>query len=262
MNEIHFKDNIEILRGLPDKSIDLILEDMPYNTTNLHFEYAVDFVEYWKERTRVIKDNGAIVLFGVQPFFTDLIQSNRKLFRYEIIWQKTQKTNFPNAKKMPLRGHENIGVFYKKLPTYNPQKYYSPTSYRHTRKKTPKQGLEYEGYSGGFSDKYQYTNDNGMVYPDSIIKFSNWNGALFGNADNATIHPTQKPLDLFRWIIRTYTNEGDTVFDGYVGSGTTALACIEEKRQFIVCEWNEEYYIKAKKRIEDETLRKRFTLGL
>jgi site-specific DNA-methyltransferase (adenine-specific) len=244
------KDCMEGMKLIADKSIDLIVTDPPYGSLNISWDKEQDYNLIFPEWFRICKDNAAILVFSHQPFATDVINASRKFFRYEIIWQKTQKTNFANAKKMPLRGHENILVFYKKLPTYNPQKYYSATGVRNRVKKGGKNGLEYEGYSGGFKDNYTYENIDGMMYPDSVVKFSNWNGALFGNTDHATVHPTQKPVDLIRYLIKTFSNPGETVFDGFAGSGTGVIACIQEAREYVAFELDKEYYDNAVKRIE------------
>lgn len=238
-------DNAEIIAQLPDKSVDMILEDMPYNTTNCDFEYAVDLKKYWAERLRIIKDNGVIVLTAQQPFASDLIHSCRKLFRYEIIWQKTNKLGFFNANKMPMRGHENILIFYKKLPTYNPQKY--KVDVNDLGRVRKQRSDRYDGYS---TDRGGQFIETGLRFPHSVITFSNHNGGGFGGkGKEKTVHPTQKPVELFRWLIRTYTNSGDIVFDGYGGSGTTALAATLENRKFCVCEWNEAYFDKANERL-------------
>ena len=247
-NKIHNCDNAEILAQLPDKSLDLILEDMPYNTTEIAFEYAVDLQKFWDLRLKKIKDNGAIVLTGQQPFTTDLIVSNRKLFRYEIIWEKTNKQGFLNANKMPLRGHENILLFYKSLPTYNPQKYFIGTqSWAKVHPPTKKRN---EAYSKKGYELISYE-DTGWRHPHTVVKISNHNGGGL-KGKQTTIHPTQKPLELFSWLIRTYTDEGDLVFDGFGGSATTAISCLREKRNFIVCEWDKDYFNKSQTRLANE----------
>jgi len=243
LNKIHLADNSEVLKAIPDKSIDMILEDMPYNNTSLHFDYAVDLQKFWAERLRVIKDNGAIVLTSQQPFTTDLINSNRKLFRFELIWEKTMKMGFYNANKMPLRGHENILVFYKKAPVYNPQKY---STGKITNRTSIQKENRYKGYGDAKPSVYQRTE---WRHPHSVIKVSNWNGALFGDNSKAVVHPTQKPIELFSWLIKSFTNPGATVFDGFAGSGTTALACIQENRNYVCCEWDEKYFQLAVNRI-------------
>lgn len=247
INKLHNCDNVEILAQLPDKSLDLILEDMPYNNTNLAFEYAVDLEKYWSARLPKIKDNGAIILTGQQPFSSDLIVSNRKMFRYEIIWKKTQPLGFLDAKKRPLRAHENILVFFKKTPTYNPQKTLkNDVPIGRTRKMRAGRADHYHKMRTG-----QYVED-GTRYPLSVLEISNWNGGGFVPNTQKAIHPTQKPVELFSWLIRSYTNEGDLVFDGFGGSGTTAVSCLWEKRNFIVCEWDKKYFDQSQARLKDE----------
>ena len=231
---------------IEDKSVDFIFCDLPYGTTACKWDIKIPFEPLWKNYERIIKDNGAIVFTAQQPFTTDLILSNRKIFRYEIIWEKTQKLGFFNANKMPLRGHENILVFYKKLPTYNPQKTKSnPKDIGRTRKV---RADRYDGYStdrGG-----QYTED-GTRFPTSVLKISNWNGALFGKTENATKHPTQKPLELMEWLIKTFTNEGDTILDNCMGSGTTGVACKKLNRHFIGIEKDETFFKLAVSRVTE-----------
>lgn len=247
INKIHNCDNAEILAQLPDKSLDLIMEDMPYNNTNLAFEYAVDLEKYWAARLPKIKDNGAIILTGQQPFSSDLIVSNRKMFRYEIIWKKTQPLGFLDAKKRPLRAHENILVFFKKTPTYNPQKTIKKdVVIGKVRKMRADRADHYQKMRTG-----QYVED-GTRYPVSVLEVSNWNGGGFVSGAKKSIHPTQKPVELFSWFIRSYSNEGDLVFDGFGGSGTTAISCMRENRRFIVCEWNKDYFDLAENRLADE----------
>lgn len=195
---------------------------------------------------RIIKDNGAIVLFSSQPFTTDLIQSNRKMFRYEIIWEKTQKTGFLNANKMPLKGHENLLIFYRHLPTYNPQKYQiERKNIGRIREEKADRANHY-----GHVEAQNYTED-GTRYPHDVIHFSNWNGALFGKTEKATVHQTQKPVPLLEYLIRTYSNEGDTVLDNCMGSGSTGVACVNTGRNFIGMELDEHYFEIAKQRIEE-----------
>ena len=249
INKIHHGDCLEIMPLIPDQSVDMVFSDFPYGATNFKWDKLLPLDKIWEQYERIVKPNGAIVLTAQQPFATDLINSNRKLFRYECIWQKTQKTNFANAKKMPLRGHENVLIFYKKLPTYNPQKYFSQSGIRQRFKKGTRNGLEYDGYSGGFDDEYAYQNKDGMMMPDSVIKISNWNGAIFGNTKNCVSHGTRKPVDLCRYFILTYSNIGDTVLDNCSGSGSTIEACIIEGRNFIGIEKDEKEYIGSLKNI-------------
>lgn len=239
---------LTVMQDIPSQSVDMILCDLPYGTTNLEWDKPIDFVEMWKEYNRIIKENGAILLFSQQPFTTDLINSNRKMFRYEIIWEKTMKSGFINAKKMPLRVHENILVFYKKLPTYNPQKFTVNTNgIGRTRRQSFHTKMDqYNDYE---KEDWSYT-DTGQRFPVDVIKFSNWNGALFGKTDQAVKHPTQKPVNLCKYLILTYTNPGDVVLDNCMGSGTTGVACMTTERHFIGIELNPEYFSLAENRIK------------
>jgi site-specific DNA-methyltransferase (adenine-specific) len=237
-NKIYNQDCLVGMRDISDKSVDMILCDLPYGTTLCKWDNIIPFALLWEQYLRVIKDNGAIVLTAQQPFATDLINSCRKYFRYEIIWEKTQKLGFLNANKMPLRGHENILVFYKRLPTYNPQKYTAKDkkSVGRVRSNDGSRAQHYSNYKS-----YSYK-DSGKRHPHSVIRISNWNGALFGRKDKEHIHPTQKPVELFSWLIKTYSNVGDLVLDNCMGSGTTAIACIENDRKFIGFETEKSYF--------------------
>lgn len=247
-NKIYHGDCMEVMSLIPDKSIDMILCDLPYGTTDCKWDIIIPFKPLWEQYLRIIKDNGAIVLTAQQPFATDLISSGRKFFRYEIIWEKTQKLGFLNANKMPLRGHENILIFYKKLPTYHPQKYQTTKEKMSWGRKRTKTPHNTDLYSHFGASEYIET---GERHPHSVIKISNWNGALFGKTERAVIHPTQKPVELFRWLIRTYTNPGDIVLDNCSGSGTTAIASILENRQFICIEKDGEYYQSSVNRVKE-----------
>lgn len=232
-NSIFYADCLEILRGLPDGSVDLFLQDPPYNTTQNAWEYEIPLSELWKEWLRVGKDNAAFIFMAAQPFTTVLICSNRKLFRYDLVWYKPLGSGFLNANRMPMRNHENILVFYNKLPTFNPIKEIGKM-----RMKGSKNGSHtknYGNHNGSITVNNEYN-------PQSVISIS--------NSDRDTIHPTQKPIDLFRYLIRSFSNPNDTVFDGYSGSGTTAAACILENRNFICCENDFGYFEKSKKRLE------------
>ncbi len=262
MIDIKCGDCLELMEKIPDKSINLILCDLPYGTTHLEWDKPIPFEPLWEQYKRIIKDNGAILLFSAQPFTTDLINSNRKMFRYEIIWQKTLSTGFYNAKKMPLRIHENILVFYKHLPTYNPQKYQLTQEYikqhlvpigrkrKNSDYKRQNTGKAWNGVSIESDKKWEYI-DTGERYPSDVIKFSNWNGTLFGNKSNTVKHPTQKPLPLIEYLIKTYSNEGDTVLDNCMGSGSTGVACVNLDRSFIGYELNEDYFKIAQERINE-----------
>lgn len=240
-NIIYNRNCIEVLRTLPDNCVSLFNEDMPYNVTNNSFEYDVLLEEYWKERLRVAKKNAVFVLSGVQPFTADLVKSNRKMFKYEIIWKKTKATNHLNAKKQPLRAHENLVVFYKGQCIYNPQKtkgHKPVNSYTKHTSDGSNYGATKTGISGGGSTER---------YPTTVWEIKS-------DTQKSSIHPNQKPLELYEKIILTFTNPGDLVFDGYAGSGTTAVAAQKTKRDFITCEWHPlpphtQHFIDAKNRI-------------
>lgn len=247
--DLRLGDCLEIMPDIPDKSIDMILCDLPYGTTSISWDKIIPFEPLWEQYERVIKDKAAIVLFSAQPFTTDLIMSNRKLFRYEIIWKKTMKSGFFNANKMPLRAHENILVFYKKLPTYNPIKSkvdIKKSKIGRIRKQAEIRSKHYRQANG-----VDYV-ENGERFPTDVIEFSNWNGLMFGKYQNdATKHPTQKPVDLCEYLIHTYTNSGDVVLDNCMGAGTTGVACSNLGRYFIGIEINSDYFEYAKKRINE-----------
>lgn len=216
-------DCLELIESIDDKSIDMIFTDLPYGTTACKWDSIIPLDKMWEQYERVIKDNGAIVLTASQPFTTKLINSNMKLFRYEWIWQKEKGTNFLQANRMPLKIHENICVFYKKLPKYNPQ---------FTKGKPYKSsGSGTSGEVTGNLKKISATYD-GRRYPISIQKFKSDRG----------YHPTQKPVELVKYMIKTYTDEGDVVLDSCMGSGTTGVACRELNRNFIGIELDTVYF--------------------
>lgn len=245
-NSIYQGDCIEVMREIGDRSIDMILCDLPYGTTRLKWDEVIPFAPLWAQYERIIKDNGAIVLTSSQPFTTDLINSNRRLFRYDIVWEKTQKSGFLNAKKQPLRAHENILIFYKKSPVFNAQKY---TVQNVSKGKIRNPRCDRSNHYGKMLAG-QYI-DDGTRCPHSVIKFSNWTGVAFGRNINKVQHPTQKPVALFEWLIRSYSNENDVVLDNCIGSGTTAIACINTGRKYIGIEKDEAYFEVAKKRISE-----------
>ena len=241
-------DCLEIMsRGgvLDDKSIDMILCDLPYGVLNksnplAKWDCVIPFNELWDCYTRVIKNDGAIVLFGNGMFTADLMQSQRKFWRYNLIWDKVAKTGFLNANRMPLRQHEDICVFYKKLPTYNPQMTpCEPHKRNHSKGKMEKPGKN--SCYGNYIEIPTVISDE--KYPTSIISIPKEHcmGKFF--------HPTQKPVELLEWLINTYTNEGDTVLDNCMGSGSTGVACVNTNRKFIGIELDEKYFKIAKERI-------------
>jgi len=223
---------------------DMVFTDPPYGTTQLEWDKEPDLPAMFNCLENSCKKEAPILITGTQPFVTDLINARRKMFKYEIIWVKTQATGFFNAKKCPLRIHENILVFYNKLPTYNPQKTQKENaSLHHVRKNS-----DYRKVTGGFMGKvglgkaetWKYE-DDGSRYPTDVVYFSNWNGALFGNTEKAVVHPTQKPVDLVTYLISTYSNEGDLVLDAFGGSGTTIIAAEQLNRKCYMMELDPHY---------------------
>lgn len=238
LNKVILGDCLEEMKHIEDKSIDMILCDLPYGTTRNKWDSVIPLEVLWEQYNRIIKDNGAIVLTAQTPFDKVLGMSNLKMLKYEWIWQKTEATGFLNAKKMPLKNHENILVFYKKLPTYNPQMTKGkPYSYK-------KEGISSENY-GNSKGTEQIVND-GERYPLTVQVFKKDKG----------LHPTQKPIALFEYLIKTYTNEGETVLDNCIGSGTTAVASINTGRNFIGIEQEHEYVEISNTRIV-ETLKEK-----
>jgi len=227
LNKIHFADCLDVLRQIPDGSVDLLLQDPPFGCTKNKWDIKPDLSKMWPEWMRVAKGNAAIVMFATQPFASELILSNQKMFRYDLIWYKALGTGHLNANKMPMRNHEHILVFYRSLPTYNPQK--KAGEMRMKGSKIGGTTTNYGCFKGNVSINDQYN-------PKSVIDFTN------GDRTKENDHPTQKPSDLIRYLIRTYSNPGDVVFDGYGGSGTTAIAAQMENRKFIVCENDLPYF--------------------
>lgn len=223
--------------NISDKSIDMILCDLPYGITNCKWDSVIPNELLWKQYKRVIKDNAAIVLTATNPFATTLIQSNIDWFKYEWIWHKNMTSGFALAKKQPLRNHELVLVFYKKQPTYNPIKEIRDLS------ESSKQRMNYDFTSTKGTNEHQngikkvqfIPEDKELSYPKTVKK---WNGV---NSHNRN-HPTEKPLDMMEYLIKTYTNEGDTVLDNCMGSGTTGIACKKTGRHFIGIEKDEKYF--------------------
>jgi DNA modification methylase len=237
-------DCLKVLPTIPDKSIDLILTDPPYGTTACKWDTCIPFQPMWKELKRIIKDNGAIALFGSEPFSSYLRTSNIDWFKYDWYWNKKRISNPLLAKKQPLRNIEIISLFYKKQTIYNPQ----PTQ------KSTSIGLSKKGHN--FFHKTETTNSNLIVdrnktdigYPKTLIEHIKVMNNL--SKDKAGLHPTQKPIELMEYLIKTYTNESDTVLDFTMGSGSTGVACKNLNRDFIGIELDQEYFKIAKERIE------------
>ena len=269
IDKIYNEDCLIGMRDIPDKSIDAIICDLPYGVLNrqnksAQWDNIIPFEPLWEQYERVIKNNGAIVLFAQGMFTAQLMMSNPKMWRYNLIWDKINRsTGFLNANRCPLRIHEDIVVFYKSQPTYNPQFTFGQVNHKRGRvyglmtnggKKKEEDMTSQEkdemGVSGARNRCYgnfavtetKITNEK---YPTSIISVDK-------EHDGNYHHPTQKPINLIRWLVRTYTNEGDLVLDNCIGSGTTAIACIKEKRHFIGYEITKEYFDIAQERIKQE----------
>ena len=237
-------DCLELMNKIPDKSIDMILCDLPYGTTKNKWDSVLPFDKMWKQYDRTIKENGCIALFADGMFMSDLMQSNKKLWRYNLVWDKELISGFLNANRMPLRSHEEICIFYKKLPTYNPQftdgepLHGMGTKFSQEKNKNN----NYGNFDSCNNPSAKRTGDT-KKYPKSIVKFPR-------PASCVMIHPTQKPVELLEWLIKTYTNENDCVLANCMGSGSTGVAAVGINRNFIGMELEEKYFNIAKERIE------------
>ena len=228
-------DCLELMKKIPDKSIDMILCDLPYGTTACKWDYVIPFEPLWEQYKRIIKDNGAIVLFGSEPFSTELRHSNLKMFKYDWIWDKKIPSGMSYARFQPMLQTENIFVFCRSKTVYNPQM---------IKRDKPIKG-------GGMS-KGETTNNQKLVALHKTYDYKNpTNILVFDKIRKGSLHPTQKPVPLLEYLIKTYTNEGDLVLDNCMGSGSTGIACINTNRNFIGMELNEEYFAIAKERIEN-----------
>ena len=242
-------DCLELMKTIPDKFVDMILCDLPYGTTVCKWDTIIPFEPLWKQYKRIIKDNGAIVLTASQPFTSVLGASNIDILKYSWVWKKSRPTNFTQAKRMPLKGFEDILVFYSKPTIYNPQDTVAcDRIIKNTGTKSKgRLGLKtdcdvaYHGVIVGSdeNDCYSQTLTN---YPRGIIEFAQ---------ESKSIHPTQKPVALFEYLIKTYTNEGELVLDNCSGSGTTAIACLNTNRKYICMEMDEGYYEKSIERVRN-----------
>ena len=236
---------------LADKSIDMILCDLPYGTTACKWDTVIPFEPLWTQYKRLIKDNGAIVLTASQPFTSALVMSNPKMFKYEWVWIKAKPSNFLMGKKQPMKYTENILIFYKKQPTYNPIMIKRDEKNKRNNKKCGY--LKYEALGLNEDNKYADRLKAGMndyIYPRNYLYFSQ-------NTKVKYVHPTQKPVALLEYLIKTYTLEGETVLDNCAGSGSTAIACLNTNRNFIGIEKDDKYFEIAKKRIEEHLIVKK-----
>lgn len=237
-------DCLELLPQIEDNSVDMVMCDLPYEKTILSWDSIIDLNKLWPEYNRICKINAAMVFTAVQPFTSLLVQSNVANFRYEWIWEKPQGTNPLNKDSMPLRSHENILVFYRKPPIYNPQM---------------EKGSPYKGFSSqkskigevyGSAKSMHRDNEEGTRYPKTVLKFKQEKG----------LHPTQKPVSLMEYLIRTYTNENAVILDNTMGSGTTGDASLRSGRNFIGMEKELEYYNIAEKRLKEQSIRSQMNI--
>jgi site-specific DNA-methyltransferase (adenine-specific) len=229
-------DCLELMKTIEDNSIDAIITDPPYGTTACKWDSVIDFDLMWEQLNRIVKPNGAIVLFGSEPFSSALRMSNIKNYKYDWVWEKSKATNFLNAKKQPLRAKENILIFYKKQCTYNPQMTKGKSYNKGVRKKQTKDDVY-----GSFNQAE--VKSNGNRYPRDVLYFKT------AETEGETFHKTQKPVALMEYLIKTYTNENEIVLDFTMGSGSTGVACKNTNRNFIGIEMDNNYFNIAKKRI-------------
>lgn len=228
-------DCINVMKNIADQSIDLILCDLPYGVTQNKWDVVIPFDELWKQYDRIIKKNGAVILFASQPFTTMLIASNMKNFRYCLVWEKNKFSDFLNANKKPMKTNEDICIFYKTQPTYNIQYWYS-TPYERWN---TQQAVDKQSNYGSHKENVSKSHD-GKRLPTTVLKF---------NRVERPLHPTQKPVDLLEWLIKTYSNKGNVVLDNCMGVGSTGLASKNQKRHFIGIEKNDKYFKEAIKYI-------------
>lgn len=242
-DKIYQGDCLEIMQDIDNSSVDMILCDLPYGVTNNKKDIVIPFIKIWKQYERIIKDNGVIALFAQGLFYVDLVSSNRKLFRYDLVWDKKLTSGFLNCNRQPLRKHEQIAIFYKKQPTYNPQFSIGEPSHSKGYCLNRHKNRNYGKY-----DEVDNTSKNTYdKFPTSILEYQKIH-------PSKAVHPTQKSIELSKYLIKTYTNENELVLDNCIGSGTTAIACIETNRHYIGIELQQEYVDIANKRISDLNL--------
>ena len=251
--KIYNGDCLEVMEDIPDKSVDMILCDLPYGTTACKWDNIIPLDEMWERLNKLVKDNGAIILFGTQPFTTDLINSNRKWLKHINYWNKENCGNFAIAKYRPLAVIEEIIVFSNGKLTYNPQMVQAEDKNKRPRKNGSKTKEDStQSIASGYNYCTQTHNEN-LRFPKNLLTYNNRKGEL-----NSTkrLHPTQKPVELLEWLIKTYSNENETVLDFTMGSGSTGVACVNTNRKFIGIELDENYFNIAKERIEEAVKKK------
>lgn len=232
---LYHGDCLDVMTAIQKSSVDLVIADLPYGTTKCKWDTQIDLAQLWSQYRRVCKPSAAILLFAQTPFDKVLGCSNLPWLRYEIVWEKTSPTGHLNAKKMPMKAHENILVFYDRLPTYNPQK-----TAGHTRKTATRRHDKSELYGEQNMGEVRY--DSTERYPRSVITFPS-------DKQTSNLHPTQKPVALLEWLVRTYSNEGTIVLDNTMGSGSTGVACKNTRRHFIGIEKDQGYFKVAQQRL-------------
>ena len=231
------EDCILAMKDMSDRCVDLLLVDLPYGTTQCKWDSIIPLDQLWEQYNRIVKEDGAMIFTASQPFTSILVSSNIKAFKYSWVWEKSKATGYLNSKKMPMKAHEDICVFYRKQPVYNPimregEPYYKGSAVRPT-----------DVY--GKQKEVLVKNDTGMRYPRTVLYFKT------AESEGKVIHPTQKPVALMEYLIKTYSNEGDTVLDNTMGSGTTGVAAVNTGRKFIGIEKDPDYFAKAKQRINN-----------
>lgn len=249
INKVFENDCLKVMPNIPDKSVDMILCDLPYGTTQNKWDSVIDLKKLWQQYMRIIKDNGAIVLTAQGLFTAKLILSNEDWFKYKIVWIKSKSTNFLNAKKQPLRKHEDICVFYKQQPTYNPQM---------TKGESYDKGIRKNQNTGSYGDfKPRHVQSNGMRYPNDVLlmddnelPIEDFLYVKTAESEGAVYHPTQKPVELGRYLIRTFSNPGDIILDNACGSGSFLVAAAMEHRKYIGIEKNQNVRLHKVKEID------------
>ena len=236
-----YGDCIEMMDIISDGNVDMVLCDLPYGTTHNKWDAVIPFAGLWRQYDRVTKKSAPVVLFSQGLFYADLVESNRENFRYDLVWDKSLKTGFLNANVMPLRSHEQIAVFYRSKPVYNPQKEKGNPNHG---KGTAVFGKDPVNNNYGNYKPVDSGTEDDMKYPGSILCFRKPHPSV-------AEHPTQKPVSLLEYLIMTYTNEGDTVLDNTMGSGSTGVACVNTNRNFIGIEKDKKYFDIAERRIND-----------
>lgn len=243
VNKIHLGDCLELMNGIPDGSVDMILCDLPYGTTACAWDDIIPFDKLWKQYRRVIKDNGVVVLFGSEPFSSSLRMSNINNYKYDWKWDKNSGSNFVSAKYQPLRIYEDVCVFYKNTPIYNPQMVLRDKS---KFRVSGKSKMKYNSITGTVNQEGKISSE--YKYPTNKLNYDRMGAEL--NSKHR-LHPTQKPVALLEYLIKTYTNEEDLILDNCMGSGTTAIAAINTNRNYIGIEIDEDYYKISNNRINE-----------